>query len=553
MADQPTHAPNSWLRTHALWLVLLAGFVGFLLVHPPITRMQSHAGRMVLATIAIGLLIAGWRLRRAGADLTWPWRAGATGPRQLATRLLFAGWISAAGYGVFNYYQFDRRVVATVGDYADATYYYLNSKYFDELGYTELYRAMLVADDEGPRRFADVPRYRDLIEYEQELPRATAIAASAEIKARFSPARWNAFKRDLEAITSHQAAGGWRYFFIDHGYNPPPSWTLVGGTLARATPVEDLKRITAVDMALVVALFLAIGLVMGWPTLLCTLLFFSVTFSGRWPILGQSILRFDWLVAVVGAVLALKKERHGLAGGLLTYAALTRVFPAIFALPYVVVMIRDAIRARGLPGEHKRFVAGAAVVLVLLGGGALVQQGPEAYRDAAANLKMHGSPESFSSHRVGLGDALMYRGEWTRADMNERGGIEGKRDLLWQIDPYLKVCGALALLFVGWYAWRSREPVHRLLWLGIYPLFCLTNPQVNYYNLRMLLVLWHMERWHERRHQLGLGMLFAIEVATQAMMVLGATRYAVTATASIGLVVYLVIVAVELVREGRGE
>lgn len=555
MADESTDAARSWWRAHAVWLLLLAGFVGFLLVHPPISRMESHAGRLVLAAVAIGLLIAAWRLRRAGADLEWPWRTGAAGRHLLATRLLFAGWIGAAGYGVFNYYQFDRQVVGTVGDYADATYYYLNSKYFDELGYTELYRAMLIADDEGPRRFARIPRYRDLVGYEKELPRATAIAASAEVKARFSAARWDAFKGDLEFITSHQPTGGWRYFFIDHGYNPPPPWTLVGGSLSRATPVEHLKRITAVDMALVAALFVAIGLVLGWPTLLAALLFFTVTFSGRWPILGQSILRFDWLVALVSAVLALKKQRHGVAGGLLTYAALTRVFPAIFAFPYVVVMLRDVVRARAraraVPREHKRFIAGAAIVAVLLGGGALVQQGPESYRDAAVNLKMHGSPESFSSHRVGLGDVLLYRGEWTRADMNERGGIEGKRDALWELDPFLKACGVLALLFVGWLVWRSREPIHRLLWLGIYPLFVLTNPQVNYYNLRLLLVLWHMERWHERRHQLGLAWLFAIEIATQAIMVLGATRYTVTATTSIGLALYLAVLAVSLVREER--
>jgi hypothetical protein len=239
MADESTS--RSWLRGHAVWLLLLGGFVLFLVLHPPITRMQSHAGRMVLAAVALGLLLAGWRLRRAGAELQWPWRAGVLVRRALATRLLFAGWIAAAGYGVFNYYQFDRQVVATVDDYADATYYYLNSKYFDELGYTELYRAMLVADDEGPRRFASVPRYRDLVGYEVELPRATAIAASAEVKAHFQPARWEEFKRDLEFITGQQASGGWRYFFIDHGYNPPPPWTLVGGTLSRSTPVEELN------------------------------------------------------------------------------------------------------------------------------------------------------------------------------------------------------------------------------------------------------------------------------------------------------------------------
>jgi predicted hotdog family 3-hydroxylacyl-ACP dehydratase len=60
-----------------------------------------------------------------------------------------------------------------------------------------------------------------------------------------------------------------------------------------------------------------------------------------------------------------------------------------------------------------------------------------------------------------------------------------------------------------------------------------------------------MERWEQPRHQLGLALLFAIELATQAIMVWGATRYAVTATTSIGLGVYLAAMAAVLVRETR--
>jgi hypothetical protein len=285
---------------------------------------------------------------------------------------------------------------------------------------------------------------------------------------------------------------------------------------------------------------------------LVALVFFLCTFSGRWPVLGSALLRFDWLVALVGAVVCLRRDRHGLAGGLLMYATLNRVFPGIFALPYVVRLVRDTWRRRGLAAEHKRFIAGAVVVLVGIGGGAVAVYGVDAYRDAAINLKLHGSPESYSSHRVGLGDALLYRGERTRRELNDNGGIQGKREQLWDLHPYLRAVGFLAIAFVVVVSWRSRAPVYRLLWLGVFPLFCLTNPQINYYNLRLLLILFHAERWDRYPHKLGLYILFATEVATQGAIFLWADRYAVTAFTSIGMSIYLTVMAAYLIAELRG-
>ena len=58
---------------------------------------------------------------------------------------------------------------------------------------------------------------------------------------------------------------------------------------------------------------------------------------------------------------------------------------------------------------------GAAAMSVFLIGTALVQFGPEAFQTSARNLLMHN--KSYSSHRVGLGDVMLFRGEKTRAEM----------------------------------------------------------------------------------------------------------------------------------------
>lgn len=531
-------------RLKASWPWLLgftavAGALGF--VVPRISRDESHAGRMVLAAIALLLVQAMFWVRERAPEKP-----------QLKTALT-ALWALAALYGAFNYYQHNQKMLTRVEDYSDATYYYLNSKYFSELGYANLYEAMLVADDEGPKRLAKVKRYRDLTTYVDIHSRSRALRRADVVKAPFSPERWRGFSDDLSFLTKREVKGGFEYFFIDHGYNPPPPWTFIGGSLSDLVSVRQLKWLTSIDIVLVGAAMIAIARTFGLSAMLVALSFFLCTFSGRWPVLGQSILRFDWLTALVFAVCALRKGRHGLAGAGLAYAACNRIFPGIFALPYLAWIARKWLEDKRMPRELIRFVAGAMIVTLIVAGGAWVRYGSSAYREASERLALHGSPESFSSHRVGLGHVLLYRGEWTRKELDVKGGMDAKRAQLWGIYPELKIVGLVCMLAVLAYAFRSKQPPHRLIWLAIFPLFCLTNPQINYYNLRLLLVIGHAERFRHPIDRVGLSVLFATEVATQAVHVLGADRYAVTATTSYGLLIYLVTMAGFLVRGSRDD
>jgi hypothetical protein len=354
-------------------------------------------------------------------------------------------------------------------------------------------------------------------------------------------------------LTKQGIKGGFDYFFIDHGYNPPPTWTFVGGGLSNLVPVQHMKVLTSIDIVLIAGLMVLIARTFGVSGMLIALVFFLCTFSGRWPVLGQSILRFDWLTALVASACALKAGRHGLAGASLAYAACNRIFPGVFALPYLAWIARKWLVDKRMPPELVRFATGAAIVAVVVVGGAWLRYGTDTFEAARERLALHGSPESFSSHRVGLGHVALYRGEWTRKEINRVGGMDGKREALWSIYPQLKIAGLVTLLLVLLYSFRSREPVHRLIWLGIFPLFCLTNPQINYYNLRLLLVLFHVERFRDPVDRIGLSILFLTEVASQLVYVLGADRYAVTATTSYGLLLYLITMAVCLALELRAK
>lgn len=539
-----------------VWPLLATGVVSaaacWLLVSP-ISREDSHFWRMVVAGLA--LLFVGIRVvvRNMPGAIT-------------ALRCAMLGTVVA---GWFNYYQFDREVFAGINDYTDITYYDLNSKYLDELGYYGFYAAMLLADQETNNRHTSAIRqYRDL-RVDEIRPVSAALEHGRELKStRFTPERWEQFCADNDWFLSHLTTETMREnFYVDHGYNPPPTWTIVGGALAESTPLSQLKAIASVDIVLVGLMFAAVAHSLGFEAMLWGMLFFVCTFSGRWPILGQALLRFDWVAALVGSFCFHRKGRWGTAGGLLAYAALNRIFPAIFFFPWLVSAIRDTVAEGRIPARHLRFTAGAALISTLLIGGALARYGPEVFRESAGNLTMHN--ESFSSQRVGLGAVLVWRGETTRAQINANGGMAAKETRVRALQPALKGAGLVSLGLIAAFVWRSKRPAWALSGLAVLPFFCMTNAQVNYYDLRLLLIVWHatalagwlggaragpgapampapglLDRWP---HAVGLTWLYGVEVIAQAAQVADLQRHAVNSLASWALLGYLIAMIVWMI------
>ncbi|MEE9386003.1 MAG: hypothetical protein V3V08_21545 [Nannocystaceae bacterium] len=529
-----------------LWVCFLFT-TGIAWAIPTIGNMQQHRYRMLLSAAAVVWVCAYAIMRqRCGGSLFGKRRAN-------PMRLPKARWILGLAlscsciFGAFNYYRFDPDRLTTVSGHADVTYYYLNSKYFDELGYYELYPAMLVADGEHKQRLAHITVFRDLHTY-RNVPVRRAFEREPEIRQRFTASRWTAFKLDLDFFLKTGTRGAWAYFLKDHGYNAPPTWTVVGQRLSSLTEVEHLKWITMADFLILAVAFVAIARTFGLDVMLFALLFFVCTASGKWPLLGSSLLRFDWLAALIGSVCALKRGRHGLAGGLLAYATLNRIFPAVFVLPYLIRSGYKFLRTRHLPDRQRRFLCGAVIVSGILVTSALATQGPAAFRTSAENLLLHNSAKSYSSYRVGLGDALLFRGERSRAEI--RGGIPAKEEQLEALKPTVQAVGLAVLALLALHIIRTNPQSHTLIALGFFPFFALTTPQINYFNVRLLLIMWHMHDPVRPRNTFGLVCLFAIEALAAFTQINGAIEYTWTSTTSIGLAFYSVVILATLTADG---
>ncbi|MDQ1257659.1 MAG: hypothetical protein QG656_2265, partial [Candidatus Hydrogenedentes bacterium] len=258
--------------------------------------------------------------------------------------------------------------------------------------------------------------------------------------------------------------------------------------------------------------------------------------SGRWPVLGEALLRFDWVTLSVMAVCMLKLKHPAWAGGLLTYAMLSRVFPAIFFFPYCMVMLRDILKTRTIPREHIRFVVGSAAVFIVVVGATLIELGPDSFVETADNLSVHA--QSYSSHRIGLGSALMYKGEKTPQEVSQHGGTVAKGKAINAMKSRLFILAFAIMGVIAVFIFRTKQPPDTLIMLSMIPLFCVTNLQSNYYNMRLLLAVGHASDLSKHRNKLGLILLFLVETVTQYVMVEGFTRYIVTSSASIAMTVY---------------
>jgi hypothetical protein len=136
--------------------------------------------KLFLALAVVALLA----LRRLGA-----WRF-AVAARYRAGLLILA---ALSGIVYFNFFSFHGTGTTRAFVHLhDVAHYYLGAKYFAELGYTDLYAAMLRAGAEDGDAAVRVEEVRDLRTYEL-VAAARGLRDGAVAKANFTPSRWRAF------------------------------------------------------------------------------------------------------------------------------------------------------------------------------------------------------------------------------------------------------------------------------------------------------------------------------------------------------------------------
>ena len=226
----------------------------------------------------------------------------------------------------------------------DMRHYYPVAKYFRELRFDGLYLASLAAYIDNtpgfnPSQLSRV-HLRDLRDAEM---RSGADVASQlpEIRARFSPERWEEFKRDMKYFSDTMGGQDYLGSMQDHGGNATPVWILPAYLLFKNWPASELSISLAglIDPVLVLLFFFVLWRTYGIRVMLYVMVIWGASdFYNFGSNLMGSTLRQDWLVALGFGVCVIKKQRYLLGGVLMAYGGLIRAFPAMATFFFMVPM-----------------------------------------------------------------------------------------------------------------------------------------------------------------------------------------------------------------------
>jgi hypothetical protein len=306
-----------------------------------------------------------------------------------------AAVLSYPNFGFLHPYQF--RPI----HYWDAYHYFMGAKYLPEVGYFKLYETTYIAGRELGL-FDDITHIRDL---PTNRGRWVSSVDAPGIRARFSPERWETFKRDLAFL--HPRVPYWSAVFLDHGYNDPPPRALLLHLLVRLVPANRLTfgLLTSIDYVLMATAFGFVCWAFGTIPAALTFAFLALSFFGRFDLIGGSILRWDWMATLLVGVAVFARGYGRLAGILLAYAALARVFPIAFFLLLAIKWLQG--RRAGTPDQTltRALTWGVGAVLVgTLGVGVTGARLPVIF-EYLPRMQVHSV--SASTNRVGLGPVLI--------------------------------------------------------------------------------------------------------------------------------------------------
>lgn len=372
-------------------------------------------------------------------------------------------------------------------------HYYLGSKYSDQVGYVRLYECTLIAEwenAEGKPALQKEIRERELRDLRVNLIKPVTdsyvFSNPGECKSRFSAEQWTAFKQDIQWFYESAKGTYWENMQKDHGYNPPPVWTMEGKFFANLAPAGDIffKWLAAIDVVLQLGCVLLLFWAFGWRVMMVATVFWGVNGAANFYWTGGAFLRQDWTFLFVAALCLARKRHFALAGAALTYASLLRVFPMLAFLGWAIIIgielfrrIQRHQRGEPLPGkgldrwlhrDHQRLLAGCVVAMGILVPASVAVVGPDSYVDFAKHtLKTHATTPL--TNHMGLRsivahdwDSRMRFGRNDALDDPFQGWKQGRIDRThdrW----YLR--HGITLAVILWTTWALRRT--KLLWVGM--------------------------------------------------------------------------------------
>lgn len=297
---------------------------------------------------------------------------------------------------------------------AEVYTYYMGSKYFRETGCYDLYNFTSIAMQEmkDENSIERIPKLFPIMNLRTKRSYLTPEAVGAnyrdDCRRRFSPERWEAFKRDLRVFfRTGSYDRWWRTTLSDMGYNSSPIFASLAGPIANLLPIEFIWRLAGYfDFLLVALAAFVIYRSFGLYPLLGFLMVFGSNSLSSYLWTGGSFLRQTWFVSLAIGLGLLQQKQYYWAGAVLAYSTGDRAFPILFVVGAAIPMAYDWIQSKGTKRQLIPFAAGFAISGCLLLALSLLLYGPGSWRDFFANMKVHNG--AFWIPHVGLTKVFSY-------------------------------------------------------------------------------------------------------------------------------------------------
>ena len=351
-------------------------------------------------------------------------------------------------------------------------HYYLGSKYFTEVGYKQLYACTAIAEVElGRGNHIRTLKMRDLAGDNLLLPTTETYVFSDpdRCKRHFRKERWEAFKSDVAWFEQSSRGEYWDNMRIDHGYNPPPVWTMTGKLFGALAPPSDafFKLLASLDVMLQLGVLLMLSWAFGWRVMTLAAVFFGCNLPANLTWTGGAFLRQDWYFAFMAAICLARKRKFGLSGAALAWSSLLRIFPVVTFTGVGLIMVFHWLRHRTVHRDHIRFAVGALVAGTVLVGASVAVTGIHAYPDFVAHIRAHKSTPLTNN----MGLEMIVAHDWSGRMVFTRDPRLADDMSPWMAHYAARVKAmrpliiAVSLGVFAWTAWALRRI--KRLWVGI--------------------------------------------------------------------------------------
>jgi hypothetical protein len=377
-----------------VWLSVVAGIVGFLIIgaafRTPLVASMLDLPKGAIVEQTLYWIKGGIALSAAGLSI---YEAQAI-KQNKSVRKCWAKGIGAALsiLAVASYFRF--------GDFGYEDYYhrheffhyYLGSKYDRELGYERLYAcAALAQADSGQANEVKARKLRNLAT--DHLQNAQEVLDHPdECRSRFkTPERWEAFKADVKVFRNTSNLQYWNDMQKDHGYNPPPVWTVMGHILSSLHPASPgyFKLLAGIDIAFFAGMFYAIFWAFGWRVMCVSIIFWGCQLPAEYFWTGGAFMRQDWVFWLVLSGCLVRKRYYALGGAAFAYSTLLRVFPGLLIAGWVVVALTHLWKKKRMAPQHMRVMIGGIAATAILVPVSIAFSGAHSYPEFYKHIQVH--------------------------------------------------------------------------------------------------------------------------------------------------------------------